>query len=165
MIHICCAIRALPAAILAVSTVIAAPALATPGSGFTPTPLANGAIGPVDVKADKAGHWDLKLTTKDDSNVNVTELTVAPAGYSGWHAHPMPIVVTVTAGTIEWVNGADPLCASKTYHAGESFIEPANSTHLVRNATGSTAEFIAFSLRAQGDPVTVDKPQPNNCAF
>ena len=79
----------------------AAPALATPGSGFVPSPIVNGHFGQVDQKVDKVGSWDLVLRTKDDTDIGADRLTVQPQGYSGWHSHPAPVMVTVTHGTVD----------------------------------------------------------------
>lgn len=152
-------------AALAGLAMAAAPALATPGSGFTPSGISNGHYNALDVKADKTEKWDLLIKSKDDTDVAVDRLTVIPGGQSGWHSHPAPIFVTVTSGEVVWVDGGDPLCTAKTYHAGESFIEQAYRVHLVRNTSGSTAEFIAVRLAPTGVPVRLNADEPNNCAF
>ena len=154
--------RAAVAALIA-STLSAAPAVATPGSGFVPSPVSNGHYGALDVKADKVDSWDLLVKSKDNTDVAVDRLTVAAGGTSGWHAHPAPIFVTVTAGEIQWYDGS--LCTAKTYHAGESFIEQAYRVHLVRNTSGASAEFTAVRLAPTGVPVRIDAPEPNNCSF
>lgn len=146
-----------------VASAIIVPALATPGSGFTPSSISNGHYGALDVKADKGEKWDMYLRTKDDTDVAADRLTVAPGGQSGWHSHPAPIFVTVLSGQIEWYNGADPLCTSQTYHAGEAFIEPANRVHLVRNMTGASAEFVAIRVAPTGIGVRIDASKPTNC--
>jgi len=143
----------------------AAPAGATPGSGFAPSPVSSGQFGELDVKAEKAKDtkWDMLLKTKDATDVAVDKLTVQPGGYSGWHAHPAPIFVTVMTGTIQWYDGTDPICGWRTYSAGQSFIEPAYRPHLVRNATTSVAEFHAVRIAPTGVPVRLDRPEPTNC--
>lgn len=146
-------------------TFSAVQAAATPGTGFGPTPVTNGQFGELDVKAEKApdSKWDMLLKTKDDTDVAVDKLTVQPGGQSGWHAHPAPIFVTVVTGTIQWYDGLDPICGWKTYTAGQSFVEPAYRPHLVRNTTGSVAEFYATRIAPTGVPVRLDRPQPTNC--
>jgi hypothetical protein len=115
------------AGVLLASAVIAAPAWATPGSGFAPSPIVNGSFGKLNVNttSDKTDKWGLILKTLDETDIGADRLTVQAGGVSGWHAHPAPVFVTVTQGTITWYDGADPLCTAHTYNAGESFIEGA----------------------------------------
>lgn len=138
-------------------------ALATPGSNFAPTAISNGHYGALDVKADKVDQWDLLIKSKDSTDVAVDKLTVQPGGYSGWHAHPAPIFVTVISGSIQWTDSL--LCSPTTYGSGQSFIEPAYRAHMVRNTTGGVAEFTAIRLAPTGKAVRIDQPEPNNCNF
>lgn len=148
---------------VAASAVVMTPALATPGSGFAPTPISNGHYAALDVKGEKVEHWDLLIKSKDDTDVAVDRLVVQPGGYSGWHAHPAPIFVTVISGEIQWSDSL--LCSPRTYRTGDAFIEPAFRPHMVRNTTGAVAEFTAVRLAPTGVPVRIDAPQPNNCSF
>lgn len=143
------------------SALVVLPALATPGSGFMPAMLSKGLFGELDVKADKTGKWDLMLKTKGATDVGVDRLTVVPGGQSGWHSHVGPTFVTVTIGQIVWTDAAT--CTTRTYQAGDGFVEPANGVHLVRNTSGATAEFVAIQMRPQGAAGRVDAPQPANC--
>jgi quercetin dioxygenase-like cupin family protein len=119
--------------------------------------------------SDKTGKWGMILKTLDDTDIGADRLTLQPNGYSGWHAHPANVFVTVTEGTITWYDGSDPLCTSRTYSAGQSFIERAYRVHNVRNASGSSgAEFVAVVIKPAGfvgPAFRLDKPGPNNCAF
>lgn len=147
------------AAGIGLAVFIGSAALATPGSGFAPSPLAVGALDEGMAMADKTGKWDLMLKTKDTTTVGVDSLIAQPGGFSGWHTHTGITIVTVTSGQISWVNGAT--CEAKTYHAGESFIEPANSVHNVRNPYGNTATFVAVQMRPEGTGPRIDAPAPN----
>ena len=159
------------AASLLASSFFIAPVLATPGSGFAPAPIVNGHFGTLDVKTadEKTGHWGLLLKTKDDTDIGADRLTVQAGGNSGWHAHPAPVFVTVTQGSIIWVDGSDPLCTPHTYNVGESFVEGAYKIHNVRNASNSAiAEFVAIVVKPAGfvgPAFRLDRPEPNNCAF
>ncbi len=163
--------RAAAAALIASSSFVVAPALATPGSGFAPSPIVNGHFGTLNVNTagDKTGKWGMHLKTLDDTDIGADRLTVQPNGVSGWHAHPAPVFVTVTQGTIVWVDGSNPLCTPHTYTAGQSFIEGAYVPHNVRNASGSaSAEFIAVVIKPSGfvgPAFRLDRPAPNNCNF
>ena len=154
------------AAALIASTVLATPALATPGQGFMPAPIVNGHFGTLNVNTagDKTDKWGMHLKTLDDTDIGADRLTVQPGGFSGWHAHPAPVFVTVTQGTIEWFDAS--LCAAHTYTVGQSFIEPAYSPHNVRNAGGQVAEFVAIVIKPVGfvgPAFRLDRPTPSSC--
>lgn len=157
-------------AILA-SSLTAGSAMATPGSGFGPSPIVNGHFGQLDVKTegDKVGKWGMILKTKDDTDVGADRLTVQPGGYSGWHSHPSAVYVTVTQGSIAWIDGSDPLCTSHTYSAGQSFIEGAGRIHNAKNASeSSAAEFVAVVIKPAGfvgPAFRLDEAKPSNCNF
>lgn len=169
MTHLRTIATAAAAASLLVSSTFTAPAVATTGSGFSASLIINGDYGPLDVKtaSEKTDHWGMILKTKDDTDISADRLTVAAGGFSGWHAHPGPVFVTVTQGSIIWVNGSDPLCTPRTFTVGESFVEDAYVIHDVRNASGSApAEFIAIAIKPEGfaGPLfRLDRPEPNNC--
>jgi quercetin dioxygenase-like cupin family protein len=148
---------------VALGAFLVAPALATPGSGFAPQALSTGLFAPMDLKADKTGKWDLMLKTKDSTIIGVDKLTVAGGGQSGWHTHTGVTLVTITVGSVKWTDGSN--CGTTIYQAGDSFVEPANRLHLVRNASASdTAEFIAIQLRPEGTGARIDAVAPvNNC--
>ena len=162
---------AVTVATLIASTIIVAPAFATPGSGFVPSGIVNGHFGTLNVNTagDKTDKWGMILKTLDDTDIAADRLTVQPQGYSGWHAHPAPVFVTVTQGMIEWFD--DALCAAHTYTTGQSFIEQAYRAHNVRNpaaAGGTVAEFVAVVIKPVGyvgPPFRLDRNQPSSCNF
>lgn len=149
-----------------VATSFDSPSLATPGSGFSPSVVVNGHYGSISEMTDKTDKWDLFVKTKDDTDVGTDRLSIAAGGYSGWHAHPAPVFVTVTSGSVVWYDGSNPICAPHTYSAGQSFIEPAGRTHYVRNAsTSETAEYVAIRMNPTGVPFRQDRPKPSGCNF
>lgn len=157
------ALRLATGGLIVAATVIVLPAFATPGSGFAPAPQSLAPFREMDVKADKTGAWDLKLKTKDVTDVGVDKLTIQPGGYSGWHTHTGATFVTVTSGDVTWYDGER--CSITTYHAGEGFIEQANHVHQVVNATGNVATIVAVQMRPTGTPGRVDAPAPTVCQF
>ncbi len=113
--------RLIPAsAMLIASSIVTAPASATPGSGFAPSPIVNGTFGTLSVNtsSDKTDKWGMILKTLSSTDIGADRLTVQSGGYSGWHAHPAPVFVTVTQGSIIWYNGSDPLCTGTPHSAG-----------------------------------------------
>lgn len=156
------------ASALIASCLISTPAFATPGSGFAPSPIVSGNFGTLSINTskDKTDKWGLILKTLDSTDIGADRLTVQPGGYSGWHAHPAPVFVTVTQGSITWYDGSDPLCTGKTYSAGQSFIEGAYVVHNATSANG--AEFIAVVIKPAGFPgpaFRLNRDKPNNCNF
>jgi len=158
-------------AALIASACLAASASATPGSGFVPGGIVNGHFGTLNenTASEKTGSWGYHLKTLDDTDLGVDRLSIAPGGYSGWHAHPGPVYVTVTQGSVIWYDGADPLCPAHTYTTGQSFIEQPYKAHNAKNASGSSpAEYIAMTIKPEGfvgPAFRLDRPQPNNCSF
>lgn len=155
----------------AIGLLATAPAQATPGSGFAPGGIVNGHFGTVQINTaeNKTGQWGLILKTLDDTDMGADRLTVQPGGYSGWHAHPGPVFVTVTQGSIVWYDGSDGLCTPHTYTQGQSFIERPYRVHNAKNASNSEpAEFIAITIKPVGfvgPAFRLDRAQPNNCNF
>jgi len=162
------------ATVLLSSSLLVAPATATPsgpvpGVSFVPSPIVNGTFGTLHVNTpgEKTGKWGLILKTLDDTDIGSDRLTVQPQGFSGWHAHPGPVFVTVTQGTIEWYDAA--LCAAHVYTAGQSFIEPAYQPHNVRNPApvgGAVAEFVAITIKPVGfvgPAFRLDRDEPSSC--
>lgn len=140
-----------------------APALATPGSGFAPSPVIVGQFGSLHTishKDDRWPTWDLLFKTKADTDLGVDVLTVQPGGFSGWHSHAGPIYVTVKAGSVTWYDAA---CGARTFHTGDTYVEPAHSVHYVENATDDVATLVAVAPRPRGAPGRLDADEPQ-CA-
>lgn len=149
---------------LAASTLMAAPAIATPASGFTAAQQWRGTYAEMMVKGDKTAFWDVKIQTKDTSDIYVTRNAIAIGGQSGWHSHPGPSLITVTIGEITVYEAS--LCTPTRYHAGEGFVDPGGDhVHLLRNESGAVAETVAVQFLPQGAIRRIDAPQPNNCNF
>ena len=156
---------------LVAASIISTPAFATPGSGFAPSPIVNGNFGTlgVNTSSEKTEKWGLILKTLDETDIGVDRLGIQPGGVSGWHAHPSPVFVTVTQGSVVWYDGSDPLCSAHTYSAGQSFIEGAYKPHNVKNGSNSAgAEYVAVVIKPSGYPgpaFRLDRAKPNNCKF
>lgn len=153
------------AAALAASTIISTPAPATSPSGFSTEQLARGVYDAMDLTADKVGKWDLKLTTKDVSDVYVVRNTIAPEGQSGWHTHPGPSLITVTAGQITIYEG-DGLCQPTTYGPNDGAIDLGSGhVHNIKNEGGANAVTVVVQIIPTGATRRIDAAQPNNCNF
>lgn len=155
----------------ALSVFVAAPAIATPASGFTAIQQWKGVYGPIDINTasdrdvDKDDKWGVKLSTKDTSDVYVTRNAIAIDGQSGWHRHPGPSLITVTLGEITAYESHDPLCSPKRYRAGEGFVDFGDHAHILRNESGAPAETVAVQFLSAGATRRIDEPAPGNCSF
>ncbi|WP_309611764.1 cupin domain-containing protein [Sphingomonas sp.] len=169
MSNICLLVLRMSATALVATSVVSVSALATPGSGFAPSGVVSGHFGVLNINTadDKTGKWGLHLKTLDETDIATDKLTVQPGGSSGWHAHPSPVFITVTQGSITWSDGSNPLCTAHTYGVGQSFIEGAYVPHNARNASSSAvAVFFATTVKPAGfvgPPFRLDRPKPNNC--
>src|SRR5215212_7302158 len=91
---------------------------ATPSIGFTSTTLAKAQLGGLKIRGDSAADkWKVKLKTKGLTDLYVQSNVFASAGSSGWHTHPGPSLITVTAGTVTVYDGDDPSCTPHVYSA------------------------------------------------
>jgi quercetin dioxygenase-like cupin family protein len=159
-------VRATITLIVAVSgsTWIADPAYATAASGFTAAQQWKGTYGALDVNAVKTDAWDVKIRSKDTSDVYVTRNAIDVGGQSGWHTHPGPSLITVTLGEITVYESS--LCTPVRYHAGEGFVdEGGGHVHLIRNESGAAAETVAVQFVPRGATRRIDAPEPSNCNF
>lgn len=161
---------AIPAAkALLASSLVVAPALATPPSGFAVSPVANAPFGVINenTTGDKTDKWGMILKTLDSSDVGADRVTLQPQGTSGWHSHQAPIFLVVTQGSIEWMDSL--LCTPRTLTAGQGVIEVAYRAHTSRNPApvgGQVAEMVAVRIKPSsivGPAFRIDEPVPNNC--
>ena len=150
-------------ALPAMAVVAVGIALATPASGVTSTSLVQGAFGEeLDVKV-KTDDWRLKLDTKGDTDIAVTENRVAPGGHFGWHSHPGPSLVVVKAGTSTFYYGDDPSCTPHVYGQGSAYVDPGGRVHIARNEGSVDLVLIVTRLSPRGIPTRIDQPDPGNC--
>lgn len=153
------------------SAMIAAPAQATPATGFTAVQQWKGTYASLQINTetdrhkDKDDKWDVKLMTKDTSDIHVVRNAIAINGQSGWHTHPGPSLITVTIGEITAYDSIDPLCSPKRYRAGEGFVDFGDHAHLLRNESGAAAETVAIQFLPLGATRRIDAPAPSNCNF
>jgi quercetin dioxygenase-like cupin family protein len=159
------------AGVAAASAWVATPAQGTPASGFSAAQQWKGVYPALQINtetdryADKDDKWDVKLMTKDTSDVFVTRNAIAIDGQSGWHSHPGPSLITVTVGEITAYDSDDPLCSPRRYSAGQGFVDFGDHAHLLRNESGAPAETVAVQFLATGSSRRVDEPAPSTCSF
>jgi quercetin dioxygenase-like cupin family protein len=165
---------------LGVAVLTAVPALATPPSPSGPPAappylmteiISKCNFGELDVFAKTQiapdVFWKLRIDSKGDTDVYVVRNTFQSGATTGWHTHPGPSLITVTAGTITAYEGNDPSCTAHDYAAGTCFIDPGGGhVHLLRNEGNVDAVTVAVQLIPTGFPRRIDvTPAPGNCQF
>ena len=170
--------------LLMFSTVIMLTALhpgkapATPGQGFTSTPVAQGQFDAFNVfnqfvqpNSGNGEHEDAKVwlssqRTKGLSDGAVLSNVWQPGGTTGWHTHPGHTLIFVTAGAVTQYQADDPSCTPHVDTAGMSFVDHGGKhVHIVRNEGAVVAQAIAIRLVPAGQPGRIDAPDPGNCHF
>jgi quercetin dioxygenase-like cupin family protein len=149
---------------LVVGLVAAGVVVATPGVGVTNTPIAAGALGPVNLNV-KTGDWKIDLRTKGESDVSVVESRLAPGGSFGWHSHPGPSFSVVKSGTLSFYRADDPTCTPEIYRAGDVLIDPGHTVHIGRNEGSVDLVLVITRVVPHGAPTRIDEPNPGNCPF
>jgi len=146
--------------------------LATPSIGFTSTTLAKAQLSELKIKGHSTpDHWQVKLKTKGLSDMYVQSNVFAPGGgSSGWHTHPGPSLITVTAGTVTVYDGDDVSCTPHVYSATgtspNAFVDVGGGdVHLIRNEGTEEARTVVVQFIPTGAARRIDAPAPGNCPF
>ncbi len=172
-------------AVVAVATLTPVPARATPTCGVTTVDLLHPSNPPntvqpstfldglLDLTCNEINtlingalyNWNFKLKAKGDSDLYVTQHTFPVGAHTGWHTHPGPSLITVTAGTITAYDASNTTCTPKIYTAGQSFTDiGCGDVHLVRNEGSVIAQDVAVQIVPKGAPRRIDVPAaPSNC--
>ena len=151
----------------AIAAWFVAGAFATPNSGFTSVDVSKGRFDELAVNADAENANLIRLVTKGSSDFYVVENTVTPGGYSGWHTHPGPSLVTVKSGTASFYDADDPTCTPHPYAPGAGFIDRGNGhVHMVRNEGDEDLVLITVQLfPADVSQRRIDVDFPGTCDF
>jgi len=144
----------LMATVLVVSALAVASAT-PPSSGFTSVLIGRG-------QASRS----FEANQRKGNDVAVNQITVEPAGFSGWHSHPGITVVAVQSGQITLFSEpiAGGKCRVRTFTAGQVFLEHPSTKYNAVN-TGSAPYVIAatFFNVPHGGPSRIDQTDPGNC--
>lgn len=130
------------------STIAAAPADATPGSG-------------VQVET-------LSKNTVDGTDYIISRITVAPGGGTGWHYHPGEVFGFIAEGTMtHWdTSGGDGGCViDAVYDAGAPVKEGVGPgfVHNGRNQGSTPLVMEVVYINPAGTPLSVEVPEPEHC--
>ena len=111
-------------------------------------------------------HWQAKINTKGRSDLYVQSNVWAPGGTTGWHTHPGPSLIIVTAGAVTAYDGDDPTCTPHVYSQGMGFVDPGGThVHVLRNEGNVEASTIAVQLVPTAAIRRIDAADPGNCPF
>ncbi len=120
--------------------------------GTTPLVLARGTV----AEKVKVKVGDVKIQTKGDIDVVMTQVTFAAGGGSaGWHVHPGPGFVVVKSGQVSVWNEK---CEKTVYGPGETFFEAGpKDSNLVKNEDPDTdaVTFGTFFVPVGAAPLTI----------
>ncbi len=97
-------------------------------------------------------------------SIIVESFKVRPGGSFGWHTHPSSVTVVITSGTLTAYDPTVANCAGQHVSAGQSFTEPANHLHMVRNEGTKPATLYALYLGVpKGAPPNKPGTAPAGC--
>src|SRR5262249_3962514 len=105
------------------------------------------------------------IKTRGLSNAYVVQNRIAPGGDTGWHSHPGPVFVLVTAGTAAVDEAHNRTRTPSFSPAGTGFLDGVDDTHIVRNEGETDLVLTAVFLVPHGAPPRIDEPQPPNFPF
>jgi mannose-6-phosphate isomerase-like protein (cupin superfamily) len=170
-----------------------APALATPGNGFTTTIQSRGEIGgnllfgapkTVIVKRKVTVRTKRGVFTKTvrfrvasiDKAITCTAAnpcdtvfqqgTLQPGGTTGWHTHPGPAFIAFAQGEGTYYHAQGSSCHSMTVTAGTGFSQMPTETHVLRNLGSVPVVVYTLYVLPHGTPnsgIRIDQPQPAAC--
>jgi hypothetical protein len=100
-----------------------------------------------------------------DAGITPDEILVQPGAQFPWHQHAGPVIVTVAAGELVYVEADD--CVHRSYPAGTVFVDPGNSTHSAFNPTSGVTRLIAtfFDVAATGPLTLTQGVEPGDCVL
>jgi quercetin dioxygenase-like cupin family protein len=131
-------------------------ALATPGGGVLFNTVSRATVQAFE-SGSQNGDWQIKLETNGPSDIITQTITLLPGGFAGWHSHPGPAIVTVTAGTLTFYEGKDPSCTPHVFSAGTSFVERGGDVHIPRNEGADALSLNVTYIAPRNAPQRIDE--------
>ena len=155
-------------ALIGAVVVYAGTLLATPANPplFSSPQMLKTTLDEIDLNADdhSNGLWRARLKTKGLTDAVRRDERVEARGTTGWHTHPGPSIIMVTAGQLTAYDGDDPTCAPHVFSVGASFIDPGQGhTHVIRNEGTIDASTTAVQFVPTQAARRIDAPQPVQC--
>ena len=141
--------------VLALTALAVAVSLATVGAALAALQL--GVLADANTVNDgkfKSEHGLIKLKTKGSVRIRDVQTSGAPAFTSGWHTHPGPVIVAMTATSAGTLTLYDAKCHGTTLSANQAYIETPNEPVLARNESAANAEWVTTMIVPIGVPFT-----------
>lgn len=91
------------------------------------------------------------------AEITAVIVTLAPGQETGRHRHPVPLYGQVLSGQLTVDYGESGELGSKTYTAGDAFMEAMDTWHNGRNSGDEALRILAIYMGAEGVPNT-EKP-------
>jgi hypothetical protein len=110
------------------------------------------------------GFWQIRVSAKGATDVQVLENIIAPGGTFGWHSHPGPSLVIVKSGTLSVYHAPDctPQEIGPGSPLGSTFVDQGHDLHMVRNNSATVvADVYVVSFVPAGFQRRIDEPNPN----
>lgn len=159
--------RSLAAAVMVASALLVAAVtltLASPASQVTPFLLARGTYDSFNVKSMQ-GPGMFKAEAKGPIDIVVRRHEYAAHGYTGWHAHPYPVFITVIQGQLTFYEYDDPTCTPHVVSAGQGYVDSGRG-HIGRNETDQPAIDISVIMAPVGAAFRTELAEPGPyCSF
>lgn len=145
-------------------------ARATPASGIVSATIVARAsfVDPVDIKFKVRGQGQEVIHVPESQDTVMQQIIVGPGGNTGWHSHPGPALVLVTAGVLSLYSSDDPTCTPHHYVAGEAFVDHGQGhVHMARNLSvdENAVVWVTYFDVPPGESVRRDADDPGNCSF
>ena len=98
------------------------------------------------------------------SDVAMAQITVDSGGSSGWHSHPGGAIIVVQHGSLKVYRSAGGKCHTRTYTAGQAFVErPGEVDQVINTGMDPYVLFVTFPRVPQGASARTDEPDPGTC--
>ncbi len=112
----------------------------------------------------KVPHHGTQVVSIDDpSEVAVARITVQPGAAFPLHTHPGPVVVTVVAGELTYVEAAT--CEERVYPAGTAFVDAGDAVHSAYGSSSGVTTLVAtfFGAPEKGPLTLPEAVQTTTC--
>jgi len=160
------------AAIIAAASSVTVAALLTPSSGVSSVILARASFADqTDIKFKIKGLGQEVINVNNAGDTVMQKIVIAPGGHTGWHSHPGPVVVLISAGAMSFYDGEDATCPARTYSTGQAFVDSGQGhVHIARNEGSVPLElYVTYFDVTPGAPAPgafrIDAPNPGYCSF
>jgi quercetin dioxygenase-like cupin family protein len=159
------ALRTRVKSLVAVTIVVALTSVlwATSGVGTLLNVVLNRATADPIHTLSHSGSWSAFLLTTGRTDVIIQNVQLAPGGYSGWHSHLGPVILTVKSGTATMYRVERGQCQKVVYAAGSAFVEPVGPHALQNESASDVLETFNAHIIPFGATQRVDEPDPGVC--